>query len=80
MKERRKRDPLFYPGVLVVVVTEQGSAIKPRAEKVRRIPESERKDADLILGTLWSPGSDNSFDIQVGRNPLRWCLVSQAKL
>ena len=74
-----KLDPRFYPGVFVgmlkssseaVVVTEQGSAIKTRAANVRRIPESERWDADRILGMRevpWSPdGSDNAFDIQVG--------------
>ena len=33
-----------------VVVTEQGLAIKTRAANVRRIPESERWDADRILG------------------------------
>ena len=53
-----------------VVVTEQGMAIKTRSANVRRIPESERWDADKILGIRavpWSPdGSDNAFDIQVG--------------
>ena len=53
-----------------VVVTEQGTAIKTRSANVRRIPESERWDADRILGIRavpWSPdGSDNAFDIQVG--------------
>ena len=53
-----------------VVVTEQGLAIKARAANVRRIPESERWDADRTLGMRavpWSPdGSDNAFDIQVG--------------
>ena len=52
-----------------VVVTEQRLAIKTRSN-VRRIPESERWDADRILGMRavpWSPdGSDNAFDIQVG--------------
>ena len=52
-----------------VVVTEQGSAIKTRAANVRIIPESERWDADRILGMRavpWSPdGSDTAFDIQV---------------
>ena len=69
----------FHPGVFVgmlnssseaVVVTEQGLAIKTRAANVRRIPESERWDADGILGIRavpWSPnGSDNAYDIQVG--------------
>ena len=53
-----------------VVATEQGTAIKTRAANVRRIPESERWDADRVLGIRavpWSPdGSDNAFDIQVG--------------
>ena len=53
-----------------VVVTEQGMAIKTRSANIRRIPESERWDADRILGIRavpWSPdGSDNAFDIQVG--------------
>ena len=51
-----------------VVVTQQGPAIKTRTANVRRIPGSERWDADRILGmraVLWSPG-DNAFDIQVG--------------
>ena len=53
-----------------VVVTKQGMAIKTRSVNIRRIPESERWDADKILGIRavpWSPnGSDNAFDIQVG--------------
>ena len=53
-----------------VVVTERGLAIKTRSANVNRIPESERWDADSILGMRavpWSPdGSDNAFDIQVG--------------
>ena len=53
-----------------VVVIEQGMAIKTRSANIRRIPESERWDADKILGIRavpWSPnGSDNAFDIQVG--------------
>ena len=53
-----------------VVVTEQGTAIKTRSANIRRIPESERWDADRILGIRavpWSlDGSDNAFDIQVG--------------
>ena len=69
----------FHPGVFVgmlnssseaVVVTEQGMAIKTRSANIRRIPESERWDADRILqvrATPWSPvGSDNAFYIQVG--------------
>ena len=47
-----------------VVVTEQGLAIKTRSANIRRAPESERWDADRILGMRaavpWSPGgSDN---------------------
>ena len=74
-----KGEPRFHPGVFVgllnssseaVVVTEQGMAIKTRPANIRRIPESERWDADKILGIRavpWSPnGSDNAFDIQVG--------------
>ena len=72
-------EPRFHPGVFVgmlnssseeVVVTEQGLAIKTRAANVRRIPESERWNADRILGmraVACSPdGSDTAFDIQVG--------------
>ena len=74
-----KWDARFYPAVLVgmlnssseaVVVTDQGSAVKTHAANARRISESERRDADRILGMRavpWSPhGSDNAFDIQVG--------------
>ena len=54
----------MFVGVLnlsseAVVVTEQGSAIKTHAANVRRIPESERWDADRILrmrAVPWSPG------------------------
>ena len=53
-----------------VVVSEQGLAILTRAANVRRIPESERWDADRILGMRavpgWPDGGDNAFDIQVG--------------
>ena len=53
-----------------VVVTEHLMAIKTRSANIRRIPESERWDADRILGMRavpWSPdGSDSAFDIQVG--------------
>ena len=53
-----------------LVVTEHGTAIKTRSANIRRIPDSERWDADRILGMRagpWSPdGSDNAFDIQVG--------------
>ena len=52
------------------VVTEQGSAIKTRAQNVRKIPESENWDADQSPGMRavpWSPdGSDNALEIQVG--------------
>ena len=74
-----KWEPPFHPGLFVgmlnsspeaVVVTEQGLAIKTRAENVRRILELERWDADKILGmraVARSPdGSDNAFHIQVG--------------
>ena len=74
-----KCEPRFHPGVLVdiqnssseaVVVAEQGLAIKTRSANVRRIPESERWDADKILGIRavpWSQdGSDNAFGIQIG--------------
>ena len=74
-----KWDPRFCPDVFVgllnssleaMVVTEQASAIKIRAANVRRIPESERWDADRTRGMQavpWSPdGNDNAFDIQVG--------------
>ena len=74
-----KWEPRFHPGVFVgmlnssseaVVVTEQGMAIKTKSANIRRVPESERWDADRILGMRtvpWSPdGSDNAFDIQVG--------------
>ena len=48
----------------------KGLAIKTRAANVRRILESERWDADRILGLRavpWSPdGCDNAFDIRVG--------------
>ena len=33
-----------------VVVTEQGTAVKTRSANIRRILESERWDADRILG------------------------------
>ena len=53
-----------------VVVTDQGLAIKTRSAKIRRVPESERWDADSILQKRATPrspdGSDNAFDIQVG--------------
>ena len=74
-----KWEPQFHPGVFLgmlnkppeaVVVTEQRLAITTRTANVRRIPESERWDADRTLGMRavpWSPdGSDDAFDIQVG--------------
>ena len=70
--QRRKVGTAIQPGVFVGMlnVTEQGLAIKTRSAKVRRIPESERWDADRMLGMRavpWSPdGSDTAFDIQVG--------------
>ena len=48
-----------------VVVTEQGTAIKTRSANVRRIPESERWDADRILGMRAVPCSSDGSDIQV---------------
>ena len=57
-----KWEPRLHPGVFVemlnssseaVVVTEQGLAIKTCAANVRRIPESERWDADRMLG-MWA--------------------------
>ena len=70
-----KWEPRFHSGVFVgmlnssseaVVVTEQGTAIKTRTANIRRIPQSERWDAD-IRALPWSPdGSDNALDIQVG--------------
>ena len=68
----RKWEPRFHPRVFVgmrnssseaVVVTKQGMAITTRSANIRRFPESERWDADRILGIR---GSDNAFDIQVG--------------
>ena len=63
-----KWEPRFHSSE-AVVVTEQGLAIKARSATVRRISESERWDADRILGMRavpWYPdGSDNAFDIQV---------------
>ena len=67
--------PRFFVGMLnslseAVVATEQGSAIKTRAAKVRRIPDSERWNADRILGMQAVPcspdGSDKAFGIQGG--------------
>ena len=53
-----------------VVAIEQGLAIKTRSANIRRVPESERWDADRMLemrATPWSPdGSDTAFDIHVG--------------
>ena len=46
-----------------VVVTEQGTAIKTCSANIRRILESERWDADRILGIRAVPWA---FDIQVG--------------
>ena len=46
-----------------VVVAKQGLLVKTRAASTRRVPESERWDADRILGIRavpWSP------DVQVG--------------
>ena len=90
----RKWEPRFHPGVFVgmlnssseaVVVLEQGMAIKTRSANNRRISESERWDADRVLGTRavpWSPdGSDNAFGVQVGmeRDPRRRCPETQER-
>ena len=40
-----------------VAVTKQGIAIKTRSANIRRIPESERWDADKILGIRAVPWS-----------------------
>ena len=72
--------PRFHPGVFVGMLNSvvRGSGChrvraggsRPRAANVRRIPGSERWDADRILGMRavpWSPGGCGSeFDIQVG--------------
>ena len=72
---RRGSNPGVFVGMLnssseAVVVTEHGLAIKTRLANIRRVPMSERWDADSILrvrATPWSPdGSDTAFDIQVG--------------
>ena len=68
-------EPRCHPGIFVgvlnssseaVVVAGQGLAIKTRAANIRRVPESERWDADRILGMRAVPcspdGSDNTFD------------------
>ena len=66
-----KWEPRLHPGVFVASEKVVGLAIKTRAANVRRIPESERWDADRVLGIRavpWSPdGSDTAFDFQVGR-------------
>ena len=53
-----------------VVVTEQELAIKTRSANIRRVPESERWDADSILRVRATPlspdGSDHVSDIRVG--------------
>ena len=53
-----------------VVVTKQGLAIKTRSANIRKVPESERWDADSIHQMRVTPcspdGSENAFDIQVG--------------
>ena len=54
-----------------------------RAANVRRCPESEKWDADRMLGLRaapWSPdGSENTFDIRVGMER-RWCLGSPGEV
>ena len=74
-----KWEPRFNAGVFIgvlnssseaVVVTEQGLVSKTCAANVWRKPESERWDADRMLGMRavpWCPdGSDTALDIQVG--------------
>ena len=69
-----KWEPRFHPGVFVgilelsseaVVVTKQGTANKTRSANIRRILESERWDADRILGKRAVPcfldRRDNAF-------------------
>ena len=57
-----------------VVGAEQGLAVKTRSANIRRVPESERWDADSMLqmqATPWSPDvSDKAFHIQVGMERL----------
>ena len=62
------------------IVTEQGSAIKTRAANVRRIIESERCDADGILGMRavrgpQTPVTTRSTFKLAWRDTLRWCHV-----
>ena len=73
-------DLRFYPGVFVGMLNSSSEAVSSpskgwrsrhaRAANVRIIPESERWDADRILGMRAIPGSlnssDNAFDIQIG--------------
>ena len=53
--------------------TEQGLAIKARSANVSSIPESERWDADRILGML------GMLAVPWFLDPRRWCLVLQEK-
>ena len=84
-----KWEPRFHPGVFVgmlnssseaVVVTEQELAIKTRSAYVRRIPESERRDADRTLGMRAVPGLQTAVTMHSifkseWRGPWRWCLA-----
>ena len=64
-----KWEPRFHPGVFVGMLNSSSEAVVV-TEHVRRLPESERWDADRTLGTRafpWSPdGSGDVFDFQVG--------------
>ena len=58
-----------------MVVTEQGLAIKTRSVNIKRVPESERWDADSILQV----GHSRSTSKLEWRGPLRWCSETQEK-
>ena len=63
----------------VVVVTEQGLAIKTRSANIRRVPESER-DGTLTAYSKCGPLLGHQMAVTVRstsklewRDPLRWC-------
>ena len=73
-----KWEPRVYHGLFVgmlnlssevVVVTEQGLAVKTRAANIRRIPESERWDVDRVLALRAVP-----IESEWG-GPQRWCSL-----
>ena len=69
-----KWDPRFYPGAFIGML----NSIKTRAANVRRILESERWDADRILGQsrgLQTAVTTRSTFKSERRGYLRWCLV-----